>query len=1108
MNRKYASVGLIFVLMLAALFPYGPSSKLTASTTKSEKIVEEKADLVRIHLEDRDELDKLIATGADVMEHLHEHGDGYEMDVLVTPSQLKDLQEQGFETTTVTTKEEINKIKKEREQAAEKEAELLSTVDRVDVIRADYFTNQDGSFLYVEAKTSAGDAASVALTGSWDKGAGTKIGDGGSATLSRKSDENTYMYHSFLVPVDYRPDKVKISSNLGGFSTHEVNNWLGDGKPVKDDHYATGFIDHYMTPTEITNRMEQLAREFPKLAEIIEMPYKTNGYRRHSQAILGEQTDTAVVVTSKSYGHEGGNDIKVTHQASEKADAPLSIQVNSNHIIVNLATDKDGKAISTANDVVKGINENASDLVEASTYRDNEGKGIAEEVESTLTDSLSAPDEVTHDPYLVKAIRIGKQRDGSKVGVLAYSQEHAREWVTPLVSIETAERLLRNYQHDKDTQELLDNLDIFIVPTVNPDGGHYSFYDYNWQRKNMTNYCKDGTYTDPNARNYWGVDLNRNHPVGSVYDGYAGASTDCTSYGFAGPEELSEPEAQNLDWLANQYDNIKFAMNIHSYGGYFMWPPGAYKPETRETLPRPTAGEEAYFWSASRHILEEIQKHRGTVILPSRTGPIPDVLYSAAGNSADNLWYDKGIYTWNFEVGADLWNAEENKWELVGFQPEFAEGYEEAMEFSNGLIGLMEVANKYGEDKEGPTSNMLPGSGRYKGAVEVSFETSEPATVFYTMDGSKPTLESKAIQVDGIRGDAETLTITESTMINWFSVDASGNIERGYDPQKDEQGYHTSKVQIVSNDHKVEVEELAGSNRVETAVEISKDLYPKGFAKDKQLKTVVLSTSSDFADALSAGPLAAQYGNAPLLLTDKQLNKEVMNELQRLKAEEVIIVGGPGAVSPAIETALTQQSYSVTRIHGDNRYETNEAIVDALDEVNGVFVASGEKYADALSAAPIAAADDWAILLTKQEKVSNEALNYLADKQVVVTGGTGVIDNKVYDKIHKQNGDKLVQRIAGADRYGTLVKLLQQFRADTPADTVVVATGKNFPDALTASSLAVSSKAPLVLIKNQVTEEMAHFLTEFGDQTVVDHVKVSGGIVKKHAVKKVVNLLD
>ncbi|MBR8644911.1 hypothetical protein KEH51_12715 [[Brevibacterium] frigoritolerans] len=99
--------------------------------------------------------------------------------------------------------------------------------------------------------------------------------------------------------------------------------------------------------------------------------------------------------------------------------------------------------------------------------------------------------------------------------------------MTPLVTIETAERLLRNYSQDSETRKLVDNLDIFLVPSVNPDGANYSLNDYNMQRKNMTNHCGP-TASDPGYRNNWGVDLNRNHSVGSVFDGYIGGGTSCT----------------------------------------------------------------------------------------------------------------------------------------------------------------------------------------------------------------------------------------------------------------------------------------------------------------------------------------------------------------------------------------------------------------------------------------------------------------------------------------------------------------------------------------------------------------------------------------------------
>ena len=134
---------------------------------------------------------------------------------------------------------------------------------------------------------------------------------------------------------------------------------------------------------------------------------------------------------------------------------------------------------------------------------------------------------------------------------------------------------------------------------------------------------------------------------------YGAAMTYDLTVGAIGPFEMSEPENRNLDWLAAR-PNMKFAMNLHSSGNYFMWSPGAYSLPGRVSAPRPTLEQESFFWGASQRILTAIKAHRGMSVTPAQTGPISDVLYSAAGNSGDMLWYKYGIYAWNFEVGTSF----------------------------------------------------------------------------------------------------------------------------------------------------------------------------------------------------------------------------------------------------------------------------------------------------------------------------------------------------------------------------------------------------------------------------------------------------------------------
>ena len=95
---------------------------------------------------------------------------------------------------------------------------------------------------------------------------------------------------------------------------------------------------------------------------------------------------------------------------------------------------------------------------------------------------------------------------------------------------------------DGATKQLLNKLDVYFIPSLNPDGGHYSFFDDNGQRKNMTNHCGDPDSDRP-ARPR-GVDNNRNYDYGSIFDGYDGASSNCMSelFGTVGTVGAGEPQ--------------------------------------------------------------------------------------------------------------------------------------------------------------------------------------------------------------------------------------------------------------------------------------------------------------------------------------------------------------------------------------------------------------------------------------------------------------------------------------------------------------------------------------------------------------------------------------
>jgi hypothetical protein len=660
--------------------------------------------------------------------YLRQNGDGsVTVTVFGTDDEIDSLADAGYEIgVTIEGPNSWRKQVEARQTAIRKEtraavaatgkptqAEVPDADAEIVVLRADYFENYAGRFLSVEAKTrdatinpATGAYTGPSLSLSWNTGAGTPI-DATPRQMNLNIDPDTtpdtYIEHRELVRIGGAsstddvptPTRIRIGSSTGEAAEADVKPWLDGGLPPMTPGRLTDFTTRYLDPTEVYARFDALAAEFPNLAQMIDLPNQTNGYQRRAQANMagtlapgntpsGAQAPTTVVLTSRAWGHEGGNDLTAAFVNPGVANAPLSVSVAGNDLTVNLATNAAGELSSTAAQVVAAINAHpaASQRLVATTYRNNAGAGVvAARTRVNLSDFLTTATNahVQRGPFQYSVMRIGK-RDPDSVGVFLYCQQHAREWATPLTCLETAEQLLRNYAIDPATKRLVDNLDIFILPSSNPDGGHYSMHNFGQQRRNLTNHCVEGGKetdnanaanfwqprsnpitaalygrNDPSSRNAWGVDLNRNNTFGTIFDGYIGASGSCDSDVFAGPAEASEPEIKNELWVADTFPNIKFSNNIHSFGGYFMWAPGTYLPDRGEgDAVHANIGIEKYFFAAGDRILNRIKGVRDTAILPERTGPIADVLYSAAGNSADEHWYNRDVIAYSFETGADI----------------------------------------------------------------------------------------------------------------------------------------------------------------------------------------------------------------------------------------------------------------------------------------------------------------------------------------------------------------------------------------------------------------------------------------------------------------------
>ncbi|MGM1028240.1 MAG: ExeM/NucH family extracellular endonuclease [Actinomycetota bacterium] len=279
------------------------------------------------------------------------------------------------------------------------------------------------------------------------------------------------------------------------------------------------------------------------------------------------------------------------------------------------------------------------------------------------------------------------------------------------------------------------------------------------------------------------------------------------------------------------------------------------------------------------------------------------------------------------------------------------------------------------------------------------------------------------------------------------------------------------------------VETYAGDDRYATNVEASEALFEPG-------TDVLIASGQVFADALAAGPAAARTDASLLLTPTDSLMPVTIAELQRLQPGTVTIVGGTPSVSSATAAQITEvvPNAAVSRIAGADRYETAALVAERyFGTATEVLLASGEKFADAVSASGVASAvGDMPVLLTPRGSTSDHtvhALESLGAETATVLGSNVTVSDAAV-RAYRAEGFT-VPRVAGADRYATNALLIERFITPSDDQSIAVASGTNFPDALSASMVAGVHSAPVVLAASScVTLDVEELIAMLAPTTV------------------------
>lgn len=190
----------------------------------------------------------------------------------------------------------------------------------------------------------------------------------------------------------------------------------------------------------------------------------------------------------------------------------------------------------------------------------------------------------------------------------------------------------------------------------------------------------------------------------------------------------------------------------------------------------------------------------------------------------------------------------------------------------------------------------------------------------------------------------------------------------------------------------INIERIWGRGRYETSVEVAKKLGSN--------KEAFIVPGSDFADALTVAPIAAQMG-APIILNPSgDINNAVKKYLGQVS--KTYVIGG----TKEINETVFKQLPSPERISGANKYERNINVIKKfVDNKENIYIATGNDYPDALAGSALAAKNGKYILLI-DENINNSTLKFINENKfnkITVLGGNGAVSENTVNVIKRRD---------------------------------------------------------------------------------------------------------
>ena len=339
MRGRLGKRGLLVLPIFLITTAFVLAGSATAEMSNGYEPSEEQA-LLEIYLPNKAAIDTLISADVDLAEYVKKLDDGsVQVQAWLNDAERAELEAQGYQIgstiqdyTTylarLAEREAAMNAEAASHQAAEEGAVAglaaakqrsglrsvafaqAAALPELTINRVDYFQNYAGWFLSVEAfdqlvpPTGSPGSSGPVVSVSWKTPGGTYSN---AVTMSRYIDPDptpdSYLYNRILIRIGnasppygpnsppVAPDMVRVGSTTGFSAEAPVRPWLGSTLPPHAAGYLSDFHTSYMDPTQVRDRFEALATEFPNISQLISLPHKSAGYQRKSMRHVEPERD-------------------------------------------------------------------------------------------------------------------------------------------------------------------------------------------------------------------------------------------------------------------------------------------------------------------------------------------------------------------------------------------------------------------------------------------------------------------------------------------------------------------------------------------------------------------------------------------------------------------------------------------------------------------------------------------------------------------------------------------------------------------------------------------------------------------------------------------------